>query len=209
MKLSPILFKPDMVRAILAGRKTQTRRLVKPQPGDDVTDIVLNPLTHQLEPPIKDITYFDADLNEIARIKPSYGTRGDLLWVRETFGIRKDKYRRICFRAGDEAGNVHPVERWKPAIYLKKRDARLWLQVTNLRVEHLGDMTEADAKAEGFADLNSFDKLWARIHGPKGCEANILVYVYDFKILSTSGFSNVSWRIKQEAQEPHKMLEKH
>lgn len=126
----PILFSGPMVRAILEGRKTQTRRLVKPQPPDHEKAT----RHHQ----------------RILVPRCPYGGAGDRLWVRETFKFcgetieGRDRYR---YRADENPATDGFV--WKPAIHMPRRACRLVLEVTAVRVERLQDISEADAKAEG------------------------------------------------------------
>lgn len=119
MKETPILFSTPMVQAILNGTKTQTRRVVG-----------------------KMHTAFSLD-----RQCP-YGQVDCLLWVRETHGYSNDGklyYKAdVCSPKYDK-----PANGWKPSIFLKKVDARIWLQITGIRVERLQDISYTDAKAEG------------------------------------------------------------
>lgn len=140
LKISkPILFNTEMVQAILDNLKTVTRRVVKPQPV----------MYGFLE------TCFDW-----SNVKAPYSP-GDILYVRETFcgwnlPIFGMKY---CYKATDPNGNRAPtgqdpdddweVRPWRPSIHMPKEAARLFLRVTNVRVERLQDITEEQAKAEG------------------------------------------------------------
>ncbi len=161
MKERGILFTGEMVMALLAGRKTMTRRAVK---------------TH--------------DVNVIAPDQMldrcPYGRAGDRLWVRETW--REDYDRRIRFRADAEHPEVH---KWKPGIHLKRIHARILLEVTAVRVERAQAISEADAVAEGCIPLRdlwaqgAFASLWVKINGLASWEANPLVYVISFKVLRT------------------------
>jgi hypothetical protein len=142
MKEHPILFKPDMVAAILDGRKTQTRRILKPQPTSGIV--------------------FTEDL-----LKKGKYSIGDLLWVRETFapyirGDGQDGYDPFIRYMADEREievSIDNIEiwdkleekgyHWRPSIHMHKVFCRLWLKVKNIRAERLQDITEEDAKAEG------------------------------------------------------------
>ena len=138
MKERPILFSTEMVKAILQGRKTQTRRIVKPQP-------------------IGKVTYFkgeiwtdEPDVITSRTIKCPYGQPNDRLWVRETWA-------RESFPNGTTARSVETLYlangdkavRWKPSIHMPKAAARIWLEVVSVRVERLNDISEKDAIAEG------------------------------------------------------------
>ncbi len=150
MTEKPILFNTEMVRAILDGRKTQTRRIIK--------DSYFNPL-------------ISGDLKWHAPVNS-----GDILWVRETWkqyttgtagpGLI-DGYLYKADEPQDTSGMM--VEgRWHPSIHMPKDAARIWLKVTDIRCEQLNDMTEEDAIAEGFPDspagtdspLERFSVLW-------------------------------------------------
>jgi hypothetical protein len=120
----PILFSTEMVRAILEGRKTQTRRVLNPQPS-----------------------------GRIDRTLRRYGNTGDRLWVKETFtpdffGAGLPAYRADCH---PDADHFKPEGiKWTSGRFMPKRSARLWLEIGTVRVERLHEITEADARAEGF-----------------------------------------------------------
>lgn len=144
----PILFNTDMVRAILDERKTQTRRVIKPQP-DEKHSYPLGFVTDSTEK--SDIGLFGFGLNEftgsIQYSKPRYRP-GDILYVRETW--RKcdlPGLERYFYKADDNVGYFIP--RWRPSIHMPKEAARILLKVTNVRVERLRDMTDKDALKEG------------------------------------------------------------
>ena len=155
MKERPILFSAPMVRAILEGRKTQTRRVVKPAP-QMVTD--------------KRVVPWTGDATALQHLLESnghgcrYGHPGDRLWVRETWCTDSslDAQRPSSFIAwpvkylADNAartcgaifGNTNGKTR--PSIYMPRWASRITLEVTGVRIERLHDITEADAMAEGF-----------------------------------------------------------
>lgn len=210
----PILFSTPMVQALLAGRKTQTRRVVKPQPPSSVN------LVRKLGN-----TYVSSYPN--GATKPfDYQTKckwsaGDLLWVREawcgstatvgmsfTLGVAEGQ--RMSFNAyrATYQGDKPPFGlTWKPSIHMPKSAARIWLQVESVRVERVRDISEEDAKVEGvknyreggrFIDYlldhslcgsakESFETLWQSINGAESWEANPWVWVVSFKVLSTTG----------------------
>lgn len=180
MRTLPILFNAEMVRAILDGRKTCTRRVVKPQ-------------WHACEKcmHIHNEFLYDSKSNAVycARCgeplkpvkKPPYQP-GDILYVRETF-VTRDLVTpdRLIFhyryRATDPNGNRVPTspehdeweERpWTPSIHMPKAAARIWLRVTDVRVERLQDITEAGALREGAIDnrglIHSPDNEYDCIH---------------------------------------------
>ena len=187
MKERPILFSAPMVRALLDGTKTQTRRVVKPTPEWIGQSGVLSyrgrvGLPHALCP---------------------YGQLGDRLWVRETWA-RDDEDGGLCYRAdigkGGDADDWErnrldgvPRFRWRPSIHMPRAASRITLEITGVRVERLQNISEADAVAEGvrnslhmpggrFANEN-FAHLWWAINGDGSWEANPWVWAVEFKRL--------------------------
>lgn len=157
-----ILFSSDMVRSILDGRKTQTRRVVKLQVGYFLNLVNGKPqaVTKDLCPELQEDTYFHAICADGDRyIKSPYGKPGDILWVREKWhdaSIGKKDGRDIIHYAS-EAGKLYNKQgaKWEPSIHMPKRAARIWLQITDIRVERLQEITEEDAKAEGVESKKS------------------------------------------------------
>jgi hypothetical protein len=165
----PILFSGTMVRAILDGRKTQTRRVI--------TRVVWANPTYDAQ------TFMD--INPVHRANPSglcpYGDPGDTLWVRETFAKRyadaqRDPADGIIYRAD---GGLAVEPRWTPAIHMPRWASRLTLRITAVRVQRVQDITAEDAHAEGilrgptFGDRDIFDralfaKLWDSINAKRG-----------------------------------------
>lgn len=142
----PIIFSTDMVRAILAGRKTKTRRVIKPQPEGRLM-----------------YCYAGSSNSDIGKwhhggkryTPPCHGD--DALWVRETWAEYVPGCpppRGFSYRAdhidpkGD--GPANPMK-WRSSIHMPKEAARLWLRVTSVSVERLQDITEEDAKVEGIS----------------------------------------------------------
>jgi len=161
----PILFSGPLVRAILAGEKTETRRVIK----QDVLRTA----------------------GPIEALSP-YGVRGDHLYVREAFAVdtggapptRGVPVGRPVYRAdvGDDAPcTVEP--RWRPSIHMPRHMARIWLRVEDVLVEQVQDIDEAGAVAEGVACRADFAALWDRINAPRGYAwgANPWVWVVRFK----------------------------
>jgi hypothetical protein len=184
MKEPPILFSAPMVRAILDGRKTQTRRVVKPQP--------VNVLFHKgqwIEAPC------DLVENETVLHCP-YGQPGDRLWVRETWAHETDfgtftggfVYRADGDKRERECG---PTDRWRPSIHMPRLVSRITLEITDVRVERIKDISGIDAIAEGIqavskygseADVSDFAELWDKINGKKyPWESNPFVWRIEFK----------------------------
>ena len=141
--MKPILMNTEMVNAILAGRKTQTRRLIKPQPPFDNDSIYLRY--------VKDgIARFGQGTpgNSCALCdrKLPYQS-GDVLYVRETWckGSLNGGAEQYFYRADDNDFHC----KWRPSIHMPKEAARIFLRVTGVRVERLQDVTLDDATAEG------------------------------------------------------------
>lgn len=168
MAIKPILFNTEMVRAIMDGRKSCTRRMVKPQPNEKHT-YPLGFVTDSTEK--KEVGCFGFGINEysgsIQYTKPQYQP-GDILYVRETWGhpISLNSDKQYVFRADKiaESGFKNDSHIWHPSIHMPKKAARIWLNVTNVRVERLQDMTDDDAEAEGCFDYTStalgFSDIW-------------------------------------------------
>jgi hypothetical protein len=187
-KEHPILFSTPMVQAILNGTKTQTRRIIKPQPDSRGlrTSNVMWEDWHGRE------------------VKCPYGEHGDIIWVRETwnkiqdvfFGgemyIYKEKY--VTYKRPGAS-----VWKWKPSIYMPKEACRIRLLIKDIRVERLCDITEEDAIVEGiemktgiFDHINGgihqqpsdiYAELWDKIHGDGSWIKNPFVWVIEFKKL--------------------------
>lgn len=164
VKERPILFSADMVRAILAGRKTQTRRVVKPQPehrGECGYALSGVPAWYWASPRYDNgdgVHYFHTDEEAAKRLMIMacpFGARGDRLWVRETWGLSAHQV--TLYRAsGDQVQDVERSEggwsrgpRWRPSIHMFRRLSRITLEITEVRAERLMDCSPADAIAEG------------------------------------------------------------
>ena len=196
MKEHPILFSAPMVRALLAGTKTQTRRVVKPQP-----DYICQDGT-----PARSTDTAKVRRGQMMTIPCPYGQPGDRLWVRETF-LRAD--RRAAGRppwvyAADYADADRPRTRWTPSIHMPRAASRITLEVTGVRVERLQDISEADAMSEGappshpsidrisreygYPDFprSWYAQLWDHINGPGSWEANPFVWVIEFRKISNA-----------------------
>lgn len=215
-----------MVRAIIDCRKTQTRRLVKPQPQrvgwytqDDLPGVQFD--WHEVDE--------DGDPTD-SLLRCPYGEPGDRLWVRETFAycvlrtditderysvsIPRDRYTpptngslhsyHIAYRADEDPGDDPLEGPWRPSIHMPRWVSRLTLEVTDVHIERLRDISEADAIAEGLipvGGLNSqqmwaysettgghfvdprvaFHMLWNSIHGTESWTANPWVWVVEFR----------------------------
>ena len=178
MKERPILFSAPMVRALLAGTKTQTRRIVK----------------------ARDLEWMDVHqgLREPDNAERCpYGQPGDRLWVRETFGHfeRNENFAPGCEVFYRADGESLAVERWRPSIHMPRWASRITLEVTGVRVERLQDISEADATAEGVSAIPDemrratprcdFQALWQSINGPDSWAANPWVWIVEFRRSAT------------------------
>jgi hypothetical protein len=205
----PILFSTSMVQAIMEGRKTMTRRVVK----------------FSLKCPTHHISIVESDSPPIvswAKWQP-----GNILWVRESFCRNVTHDDEIIYKASQHPNIIERLS-WKPSIHMPKDVCRIWLEVTNVRVERLHEITEEDARAEGVRDLEPvwphdfslcrkcggtglhetvgpnlgmievdctncdtykkrFNILWNKINGEESWNANPWVWIIEFKVLSTTG----------------------
>jgi hypothetical protein len=188
----PVIFNSEMVRAILDGRKKQTRRIIKPQPnyqkrfGEPKAEIKVN----------------------IANRKCPYGQVGDTLWVRESFRIPnmdfdKEQALMVHYYSDRSYCSVDitndEMKLWKarkkpfaktPGRFMYKSLARIFLEITNIRVERVQDISENDAEAEG-TNCNrtyreDFKNLWDSINAKRGYDwdKNPWVWVVEFRKLT-------------------------
>jgi hypothetical protein len=202
MKERPILFSAPMVRAILDGSKTQTRRVVKGMALDWLVNVGFT-------------NDFVCDGgNDLC----PYGKVGDQLWVRETWAeVGTCDPGLIIYRADypfcvpKEYQNIPKQDeiKWKPSIHIKRAHSRIWLEITNIRVERLNDISEADSITEGIeriggnysvspwrnyrigqkgemsldcsAPSRSYMTLWESINGAGSWAQNPWVWVIEFK----------------------------
>ncbi len=221
MKQIPILFSTEMVQAIIAGNKTQTRRIIK------IPDLIANPdifvyngNSSQIDIPRKAIPFDDRlyhswelkNNNTPQWVISSY-KQGYILWVRETFAIQQP-----AMSPGDEIPDwtnyVYKADnppsdwrkgKWKPSIFMPREACRLFLEVTDIRVERLQDISEEDAIKEGVkyelynglklwvdyidndyklpSAFQSYQTIWHKINGPGSWDKNDWVWVISFKKL--------------------------
>lgn len=186
----PILFSGPMVRAILDGRKTMTRRIIKPQPTFDGHLWWLGDKNF-----ISDEAMQDHLFHEVYGTKGTpYGSRyqdyGDRIWVRETWGLFDTEPKdgpdgaHVFYKATDGDRHELRYQRWRPSIHMPRWASRITLEITDVRVERLQEITEEDARAEGveptrplYGDCGgyvheghkeSFRKLWDELNGKRG-----------------------------------------
>lgn len=218
-KFKPILFSTPMVKAILDGRKTMTRRKIKnkdqPFIQDSDCEIELNETWGwvvmrliETDPPRYEV---------LQQFKCHYGKVGDVLWVRETWNTREGD---LVYKASPdlfkktkwykEIKNAFDISifkipepsnciKWKPSIFMPKSACRIFLEITDVRVERLNEISEEDAKMEGIyfnkgavqngygikdsttynTAVSAFQSLWQSING--NWEENPFVWVVEFK----------------------------
>ena len=150
MSIKPILFNTEMVRAILDGRKTCTRRVIKPQPNEKHT-FPFGFVTDSTEKKV--VGYFGFGIDEyggsIQYAKLQYHT-DDILYVRETWKKAPNGY---YYYEDWQRNDIADVTKWKPSIHMPKEAARIWLKVTDVRVERLQEITPQQAENEGVGNL--------------------------------------------------------
>lgn len=161
MNIKPILFNTDMVRAILANEKTQTRRIVKPNYKDD--EYCLRVVTNQ-HTGEKYLEKLDEDEDPFPNPRFVFSPYeiGDILWVRETWSTT-DKCGRYpnwpidgihyIYKADDPTCDAAKESRWYPSIHMPKQAARIFLRVKEVRVELLQDIKADGISAEGITSI--------------------------------------------------------
>lgn len=203
--MKPILFNTEMVRAILDGRKTVTRRIVKPQPKcfgpniaytDHEADLFFGANVGRLRCHVcGGSPQYSSGGTEISQYWEPPFKPGDVIYVRETWAELPYGY---VYRADDECPEGWDSDdKWRPSTHMPKELARLFLRVKSVRIERLNDMTEEDAIAEGFPDapagedspLERFSQLWDKTikHGERdvyGWYGNPYVWVIEFENVS-------------------------
>ncbi|HAW1718114.1 TPA: hypothetical protein ACIY0Z_004078 [Escherichia coli] len=198
MKERGVVFNDDMVRAILEGRKTQTRRPVKNVRADNCLVI--------RKPTKKRNGVYTHVMDALEHGLCPFGNVGDRIWVRETFNafwLDNDVIQEIkdgvslaselCDYKADYSDSSKPAEGWTPSIHMPRWASRILLEITDVRVERLHDMSEADAKAEGASPVTykitppeavyrvGFGDIWRGIYGQENWLSNPWVWVIEFK----------------------------
>lgn len=180
MRERPILFSAPMVRALLDGTKTQTRRVLRYQ--------VEAPGRVQIARPGYCEIVNEHDVR-IPGFYCPYGAPGDRLWVREAWARTKvfPETETVVYREGDNRTDYGGP--WKPGIHMFRRDSRILLEVTDVRVERLQAISRGDAMAEGCPFLNMakgddprqwYRDLWEQINGAGAWDANPWVWCIEF-----------------------------
>ncbi|WP_368216607.1 hypothetical protein [Aeromonas sp. R2-3] len=210
MKERPVIFNGEMVRAILSGKKTQTRRTITAKTLH-LFDVAAK---------VGECHHLNSGDPADERSQPYYrqfcpfGQPGDRLWVRESCWVyggwqpeseyyRKRFYpigKKVAYQATDEKPTngltLHREWRGTPSIHMPRWASRIQLEITSVRVERLNDINEQDALAEGVDDGTSpaaiaagwfekprraFRRLWERIYGQESWDSNPWVWVVEFK----------------------------
>ena len=193
MKEHPILFSSEMVGAILDGRKSQTRRVIKPQPEKYTVRIVqsISPVHWQSRLPIDlRALYPNSQPTDMlgSIFNCPYGQVGDRLWVRETWadGISAStKQHYAIYKASD---GLLPGQVWRPSIFMPRWASRITLEITGIRVQRVQEISPNECRDEGvepFLYKNNFITLWNRINSKRGYgwDKNPFVWVIEFKRL--------------------------
>ena len=201
ISVKPILFSTEMVTAILEGRKTMTRRVMKEQP----LSLNFYDDNGEFKRPVMNFPVSKKHFTGVTAPLCPYGWPDDILWVRE-------KWRHNDTQTGfpyhhyqdDTIYTDRDNEKWKPSIFMPKAACRIFLKITDVRVERLQDISNWDAKYEGvellfdkhysdylfknyttgFNFYNpklSFQTLWEKINGHESWEANPFVWVISFE----------------------------
>lgn len=208
MKERPILFSTEMVEAILEGRKTQTRRILKPQLPYHKFDFCgdneggYSALTPKGYLEFRGYGIDGNGNREYApfAIKPKHGEKNDILWVRETWATGKHGTdgTEYLYKAGSDD---YFQDKWKPSIHMPKEACRLRLKIKSIRIERLQEISEQDAIAEGIElignrykqylqtrldktvenPIYSYMTLWESINGIGSWEKNLYVWVIEFE----------------------------
>jgi len=201
----PILFSAPMVRALLDGSKTQTRRILKVPSGADFFSFDEAVDTEGIHHGPA-AWFVDQDDLGLAPLFCPYGQAGGTLWVRETWARNWNQLsetrmdRSYVYRADGEAramdnGTELP---WRPSIHMPRLASRITLEITAVRVERLQGISDADARAEGAPPYDegidepppdsdyqwsycaAYRRLWESINGPGSWDLNPFVWVIEF-----------------------------
>ena len=208
----PILFSTPMVEAITALRKRMTRRICKHQTWSfsELNDVNSNGITQKKD----------------RSVSCPYGQVGDVLWVREehlltfegnfwTIEYRDETtitlyYKKLSINLNKRLAARKTLGKWQRSRFLPKELSRIWLKITNIKVERLQDISKEDAKKEGllskimhdcswyddykqpntfchYSPCESFRSLWISINGRESWEANPWVWAIEFEVISTTG----------------------
>lgn len=208
VKERPILFSAPMIRAILDGRKTQTRRIIKGVPPETVKLKLEDGWLRTFVGDVMDLPESDPDAWTLLYSDWErgygcpYGGPGDRLWVRETFcvgyhlgdgrytafrwdGCDEVRDRRAFYAATSPEKPDEPRMPWTPSIHMPRWACRILLEITDVRVQRVQEISDADAVAEGMTDntcqRHHFQELWESIHGAGSWTRNDWVWAITFR----------------------------
>ncbi|HBQ3454748.1 hypothetical protein B6J49_07260 [Klebsiella pneumoniae] len=208
MKERGMIFNGEMVRAILDGRKTQTRRIMKPQPepcprgGHWWPSNVFKTMLHVED----EMQNGKGGWGGLVGDACPFGDVGDRIWVREAFASGLSTKSTLAYRAThkreDLEDGFYDTIKWTPSIHMPRWASRILLEITDVRVERLNAISEEDARAEGIIDggclncgepepcgcanpepdaTDAFAYLWQSIYGQESWNADPWVWVIEFK----------------------------
>lgn len=192
----PILFSGEMVRAIIGGRKSQTRRVIKPQPKLN-GEMHGQPMWYWQSSRLN-AGYCHTNADAMCRLMVNccpYGVVGDHLWVRETCWIYGGKDRdEVAGYVADCGEKFSGYAQKVPSIHMPRWASRITLEIEDVRVQRVQKISEDDAKAEGAQEYGrgypemvthrwGFEELWNQINAKRGYswESNPWVWVVTFK----------------------------
>ena len=189
MRIKPILFSGTMVRALLEGRKSQTRRVLKPQPEERRPD-----------PNTGTASWHQTTMTHGEMARDQAYQAGDLLWVRESISFSAEKGH-FCFAADRKGCGLEPfssrlTHRNRSPIHIPRWLSRMTLEVTDVRIERLQDISREDAAAEGMdlpdepdtanpdLPIELYHALWDRLNAKRGFgwNENPWVVALSFKV---------------------------
>ena len=208
MKERGMIFNGEMVRAILDGRKTQTRRIMAPQPepcprgGHWWPSNVFKTMLHVED----EMQNGKGGWGGLVGDACPFGDVGDRIWVREAFASGLSTKSTLAYRAThkreDLEDGFYDTIKWTPSIHMPRWASRILLEITGVRVERLNAISEEDARAEGIIDggclncgepepcrcanpepdaTDAFAYLWQSIYGQESWNADPWVWVIEFK----------------------------
>lgn len=213
MKELPLLFSAPMIQAILAGNKTQTRRIVKPQPFVDAHGNACwngRCFGQDFNGPLFKALVSPFPCSKTKRVICPYGKPGDQIWVKETWqaaiGWDNTKPREIARNSpiffpadntvthADGWDEAEPKQygKLRPSIFMPRWASRIQLEITGIRIERLQDCSDADTIEEGIDRTNTsipgyakarYEKLWESINGSGSWEENPWVWVIEFRVI--------------------------
>jgi hypothetical protein len=206
MKETPILFSAPMIRAILAGHKTQTRRVMKVQPPDSryrLSTVISTTGNRKIEGKHHWVVVdgYEVQQESLKYFRSPYGYKDDRLWVRETWKPAGEN--EYLYYADDFTETLTKnIEKdltfkWNPSIHMPRKASRITLEILQIRCERLKDISDSDALAEGIepysgyivpkvfekdsVHIHRFKELWESINGNGSWDLNPYVWAITFK----------------------------